>query len=59
MNTSPPNRPGLLWPWLIWTAGFLSFPIAGIAGGAVASRAGPLSAAGDVIASSENRSRRR
>ena len=25
-------------PWLIWTAGFLSFPLAGIAGGAIAGR---------------------
>ena len=25
-------------PWLIWTAGFLAFPIAGVAGGAVAGR---------------------
>jgi hypothetical protein len=32
-------------PWLIWTAGFLSFPIAGLAGGAVAGRVdSPLAA---------------
>jgi hypothetical protein len=32
-------------PWLIWTAGFLSFPLAGIAGGAVAGRVdSPLAA---------------
>jgi len=35
----------VLKPWLIWTAGFLSFPIAGLAGGAVAGRVdSPLAA---------------
>jgi hypothetical protein len=35
----------MLKPWLIWTAGFLSFPIAGIAGIAVAGRVdSPLAA---------------
>jgi hypothetical protein len=33
-----PSRVTLLRPWLIWTAGFLSFPIAGVAAGAVAGR---------------------
>jgi hypothetical protein len=36
MSLSNPTRPRLLRPWLLWTAGFLSFPIAGIAGNAVA-----------------------
>ena len=30
--------PGFLRPWLIWTAGFLSFPLAGLAGTGVAGR---------------------
>jgi hypothetical protein len=38
MNTSPPTPSTFLRPWLIWTAGFLSFPIAGLAGTAVAGR---------------------
>jgi hypothetical protein len=38
MNLSATTRSGFLRPWLIWTAGFLSFPIAGIAGAAVAGR---------------------
>jgi hypothetical protein len=38
MNTSPSTRSTFLRPWLIWTAGFLSFPIAGLAGTAVAGR---------------------
>jgi hypothetical protein len=33
------------WSWLIWTAGFLAFPIAGVAGGLVAGRVdSPVSA---------------
>jgi hypothetical protein len=36
MSLSNPTRHRLLRPWLVWTAGFLSFPIAGIAGSAVA-----------------------
>jgi hypothetical protein len=31
-------RPSFLRPWLFWTAGFLAFPIAGLAGTAVAGR---------------------
>ena len=38
MTASPLTRSGFGRPWLIWTAGFLSFPIAGIAGAAVAGR---------------------
>ena len=38
MTASPLTRSGFVRPWLIWTAGFLSFPIAGIAGAAVAGR---------------------
>jgi hypothetical protein len=45
MNTSPPTRSTFLRPWLIWTAGFVSFPIAGLAGTAVAGRVdSPLAA---------------
>ncbi len=38
MSISPPTRSTFLRPWLIWTAGFLFFPIAGLAGTAVAGR---------------------
>ena len=38
MSVSTTTRPAFLRPWLIWTTGFLSFPLAGIAGGAVAGR---------------------
>jgi len=34
----PPSPPEFLRPWLIWTAGFLSFPLAGLAGTRVAGR---------------------
>ncbi len=37
MNSSTPDRRVLV-SWLIWTAGFLAFPIAGVAGGVVAGR---------------------
>jgi hypothetical protein len=37
MNPSTPSRYALV-SWLIWTAGFLSFPIAGVATGFVAGR---------------------
>jgi len=38
-------RPAFLRPWLIWTAGFLAFPIAGLAGTGVAGRVdSPLAA---------------
>jgi hypothetical protein len=51
MNGSPITRPAFLRPWLIWTAGFLSFPLAGVAGAALAGRVDdPLAAlAGGVI----------
>ena len=38
MNPSRTYRPTFLRPWLTWTAGFLAFPIAGLAGTAVAGR---------------------
>jgi len=38
MSDTRPSRSLFLRPWLIWTAGFLSFPIAGLAGTAVAGR---------------------
>ena len=34
MNTPQARRAGFLRPWLIWTAGFLAFPVAGLAGAA-------------------------
>ncbi len=37
MNTSTLSRQALI-SWLLWTAGFLAFPIAGVAGGFVAGR---------------------
>ena len=44
MDSSIPNRHALT-SWLIWTAGFLAFPIAGVAGGLVAGRVdNPISA---------------
>ena len=38
MTTSATPRTPLLRAWLIWTAGFLAFPLAGLAGTAVAGR---------------------
>jgi hypothetical protein len=38
MSVLPMTRSLFLRPWLIWTVGFVSFPIAGVAGGAVAGR---------------------
>lgn len=38
-------RTRLLRPWLLWTAGFLAFPVAGIAGGLVAGPVDDLLAA--------------
>ena len=39
------TAPSFLRPWMIWTAGFLVFPLAGLAGTAVAGRVdGPLAA---------------
>ena len=37
MNSSTPNRYALI-SWLLWTTGFLAFPIAGVVGGLVAGR---------------------
>lgn len=34
MNNLQTTEPGFLRPWLIWIAGFLAFPIAGLAGAA-------------------------
>jgi hypothetical protein len=45
MTASPITQPVFLRPWLIWTAGFLSFPIAGLAGTAVAGRVDSAAAA--------------
>lgn len=45
MTHSRASRPSFLPTWLIWTAGFLAFPLAGVAGTAVAGRVdSPLSA---------------
>jgi hypothetical protein len=44
MNQSTPHRYALI-SWLLWTAGFLAFPIAGVAGGVVAGRVDTPSAA--------------
>ena len=45
MTGSRSSRALSLRPWLIWTAGFLAFPVAGLAGTAVAGRVDdPLSA---------------
>ena len=38
MTRSGAPRPSFLRAWLIWTAGFLAFPVAGLAGTAVAGR---------------------
>lgn len=38
MTRSGPSRPSFLRTWLLWTAGFVAFPIAGVAGTAVAGR---------------------
>ena len=34
MNDPQATRPGFLRPWLTWSAGFLAFPVAGLAGAA-------------------------
>jgi hypothetical protein len=45
MTVPVPRLDTFLWSWLIWTAGFLAFPIAGVAGRAVAGRVdGPTAA---------------
>ena len=45
MTTSAASRPSFLRSWLLWIAGFLAFPIAGLAGTAAAGRVdSPLSA---------------
>jgi hypothetical protein len=38
MTDSTPRRDTFWWSWLIWTAGFIAFPIAGVAGRLVAGR---------------------
>jgi hypothetical protein len=38
VQLSTARRRTFLWSWLIWTAGFLAFPIAGVAGRTVAGR---------------------
>ncbi len=38
MTASTPRRHGFMVSWLLWTAGFLAFPIAGVAGRTVAGR---------------------
>jgi hypothetical protein len=38
MTDRTPHRDTFWWSWLIWTAGFLAFPIAGVAGRLVAGR---------------------
>jgi hypothetical protein len=38
MSVSPPRQDTFWWSWLIWTAGFLAFPIAGVAGRLIAGR---------------------
>jgi hypothetical protein len=44
-NPATASRRLFLRPWLVWTAGFLSFPIAGVAGAAAAGRVDdPISA---------------
>jgi hypothetical protein len=45
MNAPRTTRPVFLRPWLIWTAGFLAFPVAGLAGTAAAGRVDSLAAA--------------
>jgi hypothetical protein len=45
MRHPDPSRRQVLLTWLIWTAGFLAFPVAGVAGTAVAGRVdSPLAA---------------
>jgi hypothetical protein len=45
MTAYRPSRPSFLRSWLIWTAGFLAFPLAGLAGTGVAGRVdGPIAA---------------
>jgi len=44
-TTGPASTPSFLRTWLIWTAGFLAFPLAGLAGTAIVGRVdSPLSA---------------
>jgi hypothetical protein len=38
MNRSGASRPNFTRTWLLWTAGFLAFPLAGLAGSAAAGR---------------------
>ena len=52
MRRPDPSRRQALLTWLFWTAGFLAFPVAGVAGTAVAGPVdGPLAAlAGGAVA---------
>lgn len=72
MTRSNASRPSALRSWSIWTAGFLAFPVAGLAGTAVVGRVdGPIAAllggavaglvlgAGQVLASSRRLDLRR
>jgi hypothetical protein len=45
MTAYRPSRPSFLRSWVIWTTGFLAFPLAGLAGTGVAGRVdGPIAA---------------
>src|SRR5690242_19360317 len=47
MTSTDSTHPVFLRPWLVWTAGFLAFPVAGLAGAAVVGRVdGALAALG-------------
>jgi drug/metabolite transporter (DMT)-like permease len=45
MNRTEPPRPTFTRTWLLWTVGFLAFPIAGVAGTAAVGRVDSLTAA--------------
>ncbi len=45
MTAARSSRTGALWSWALWTAGFLAFPIAGLAGKAIAGPVDDLLAA--------------
>lgn len=44
MTRPTPAAPSFLRSWLVWTAGFLVFPLAGLAGTGVAAAAGEATA---------------
>jgi hypothetical protein len=46
MTATRPGRTGPLWSWVLWTAGFLAFPVAGAAGQVIAGPVDDLLAAG-------------